>query len=81
MVEADSGEEASTVPASPQQTGMESCVVPLQFEEFMRLYEQWSAGGISGELVKTKYGPATLEMLETQQMVQEGAPPTEWYKG
>ena len=73
MVEADSGEEASTVPASPQQTGMESCVVPLQFEEFMRLYEQWSAGGISGELVKTKYGPATLEMLETQQMVQEGA--------
>ena len=35
----------------------------------------------SGELVKTKYGPATLEMLETQQMVQEGAPPTEWYKG
>ena len=70
---AEEGEEnATTVRASPAPAGNHE-LVPLQFEDFMRLFHRWQAGQVTGEAVVAQFGASTLEMLETQLLVKQGA--------
>eukprot|EP00439_Symbiodinium_sp_Y106_P053385 s1625_g7.t1 len=68
----DGGDNATTVRASPAPAGNPE-LVPLPFDDFMRLFHRWQAGHVTGEAVVAQYGASTLEMLETQLLVKQGA--------
>ena len=68
----DGDDNATTVRASPAPAGNPE-LVPLPFDDFMRLCHRWQAGHVTGEAVVAQYGASTLEMLETQLLVKQGA--------
>ncbi|CAE6963578.1 unnamed protein product [Symbiodinium sp. CCMP2592] len=65
-------EDATTVKASPHKEEGDA-VIPMEFGEFMDLFEKWSQGEITSDSVRQQFGSATLDMLETQLVVKEGA--------
>ena len=42
---------------------------PLDFGDFQALYEVWTQGGMCDEVIRERYGPATLDMLQAQHIV------------
>ncbi|CAE7794274.1 Clcn7 [Symbiodinium necroappetens] len=65
------GSDASTIPASGGDLPREvpACGVPLEFQQFQKVYEQWNEGQLSNDAVKQQFGVDTLELLETQKIV------------
>ena len=68
------GSEASTIPAFSGGPPHEvpECGVPLEFQQFQKVYEQWNEGQLSNDDVKQQFGMDTLELLETQKIVVGG---------
>ncbi|CAE7687340.1 unnamed protein product [Symbiodinium necroappetens] len=68
------GSDASTIPAASgalprEPCQLPACGVPLEFQQFQMVCEQWNAGQLSNDAVKQRFGVDTLELLETQKIV------------
>ena len=76
----ESSSEAETIPAASTSVptsgeptgGLEaSSVVPMDFQGFQRLFQEWRSKQIDDDEVRKRYGPSTLDLLEAQLLVVE----------
>ncbi|CAE7945643.1 unnamed protein product, partial [Symbiodinium sp. KB8] len=77
----ESSSEAETVPipspevVPPAGTKASSAQIPLDFQAFQQVFDQWRANKLTGEEVKARFGEDTLELLEAQLWgMQDSAP-------
>ncbi|CAE7621396.1 Myo7b [Symbiodinium sp. CCMP2592] len=84
-IQQESESDVETIPASMEAPGSEpgkahggaeqtrqvdlDVTVPLSFPAFQEVYERWKAGTESEEAILSRYGPATLDMMQTQLLV------------
>ncbi|CAE7247538.1 R1A1-element\ORF2 [Symbiodinium sp. CCMP2456] len=71
----EAGQEDSRALQSQRSSAKPSCDagvkegVPLEFDDFQRLFDRWREGGISNEEVSGQFGQHTLDLLQTQMAV------------
>ncbi|CAE7726001.1 pol, partial [Symbiodinium sp. CCMP2456] len=52
--------------AAPSSAGGDQGGVPLEFDDFQRLFDRWREGSISNDEVAEQFGRHTLDLLQTQ---------------
>ena len=46
----------------------ESAGVPVDFQDFQKLYAKWDAGQLSDSAIRCQYGNTTMELMESQRL-------------